>query len=81
MSADAKRLLAGQPIHDFTESGSWFNCTSFTQNGSFVDLAVIHKQNGEDVIVDISIPVHYVAYTIGADAAKTLGFTPRPEKT
>jgi hypothetical protein len=58
-----------------------FNCESVKQNGFFLDMKLSFTQSSLpleahlDRLIEVSIPLHFVLYTITGDAQKSLGFT------
>jgi hypothetical protein len=77
LHAEAVGLIAPH-LSGLMKGGSYFNCASVEQDGSFLhlEIEVKHPRTSELIPFRISIPTSYVLYMIKAtkEAKRALGF-------
>ena len=74
LTQEARQALKDESIQILLNEGRYFNCDSIQDDGYFLLMKVASSVKGTDFVVEVSIPKHFVLYTLSADALRVLGF-------
>jgi hypothetical protein len=80
LTSEARELLSAAPIRYHLKDGRYLNCDSVEHNHDFLDLELTaHNDQGKPFTSKISIPKHFVLYTVsGVAGRRELGFKDEP---
>lgn len=74
LTEEGRRALEGENIKTLLRDGRYFNCDWIQDDGYFILMAVTQRIGSDDVTLELTIPKHFVLYTMSKEGQKVLGF-------